>query len=128
MSTVEPYGDGPNYKPLIIIAVVVIAILFLLALKANAFERDEKPFTAVGSQYKVVKDPIVTVERYEPQDYHNDETILIAGERYKPIVWVAEPRQITVEEKAQFLPKEDNEVKITATIESDEFDPVNYPL
>ena len=106
---------------------IFLVALLLLCTKVFAYE-PEKPFTPVGSQYEVVSDPVVTVERYEPQDYRNDETILIAGERYKPIVWVAESRPITPEEKAEFLPKESDDVKVTATIESDEFAPVNYPL
>lgn len=107
---------------------IFLVILLFVSTQVFAYE-DEKPFTAVGSQYKVVKEPIVTVERYEPQDYHNDETVLIAGERYKPVVWVSESRPITAEEKAQFLPKEDNDVKVTVTVESDDFpEPVNFPL
>lgn len=126
MNYLEPEKEPSNIPILIILAAAVAAMLFF-ALKGNAYEV-EKPFTPVGSQYEAVSDPIVTVERYEAPDYHNDETVLIAGERFKPVVWVAESRPITVEEKAQFLPKESDDVKVTATIESDEFAPVNYPL
>jgi len=123
MSYIEPEEDGPNYRTYIIIGAVVIAILFLLALNVNAFERDEKAFTAVGSQYKPVSDPIVTVERYEPQDYHNDETILIAGERFKPIVWVSEPKKAPKELINEVLPptKENTDAKTSCEMYSDDF-------
>jgi cystathionine beta-lyase family protein involved in aluminum resistance len=91
----------------------------------------EVTLTPVGSQYKVVKEPVVVVDRkvLGKDDYLNDTSILIAN----PKITVSEIKPIK-ENIIEYVnkdyqePVEDKPVIVTATIESDTEAPVNYPL
>lgn len=110
-------------KWLILAVTVILAAIIVLCLNVGK---------ALAKDYEVVKEPIVLVDRYDVRKLQNDPSVLVsAEERTKPMIESkfsdAYKKEVQVI-YAQAEQKNVENVKITATIESDSEEAVNYQL
>ena len=114
---------------------IYFLILFLMCGKAfasdNSYSSEQATWDKSIKQEVVVhREPVVQVDRHvlSMADVSRDETVLIAKnvevKQEKPKEIMFNPQVI----KAIAEKEEKPEVRITATIESDDEAPVNYPL
>ena len=116
-------------------------LLFLLLMSGTAFcytnggsypDGQSKGLKPVGSQYSANKEAFARVERYDVALLQNDPEVLVSVPAKKtPKFEVSEPVAISKEDvQREYLPQANPmaDVKVSATIESDGEQAVNYPL
>lgn len=111
----------------------MIYLLFFMCLSFNVLaftdggSYEDKPQKPFRQRAVVVPEPVVLVDRHVlgKVDYEADHSILIAKPR--EVVKESAPEIIVVQANPMATVHEE-QVKITATIESDNEQAVNYPL
>lgn len=111
---------------------MILLLFLLISIKVFAYEQDDS--LRKRMEYTVVKEPIVKVDRYDVRQLQNDPSVLVsAEERTKPMIeskfseaYKKEVQVIYMQAEQKKV--EDEDVKITATIESDSEEAVNYQL
>ena len=110
-------------KWLILAVIVILAAIIVLCLNVGK---------ALAKDYEVVKEPIVQIDRYDVRKLQNDPSVLVsAEERTKPMIESALSDRYKEQVKVIYVQAEQKKVediKITATIESDSEEAVNYQL